>query len=103
MTSPETISQTAAEWVVRRYSGQWSEAQEREFTAWLEEHPDHPFSSVQTGEVRVRGIELEGHASLTNNLDVVASYTYTDAKNTKSNSDNLDKAPTGIPRNMASL
>jgi iron complex outermembrane receptor protein len=66
-------------------------------------NPDHPFASVQTGEVRVRGIEVEGHASLTNNLDLVASYTFTDAENTKSNGDNLHKAPTGIPRYMASL
>jgi iron complex outermembrane receptor protein len=32
--------------------------------------------TVQTGEVRVRGVELEGKASLTDNFDVLASYTY---------------------------
>jgi iron complex outermembrane receptor protein len=65
--------------------------------------PDHPFASVQTGEVRSRGIELEGHASLTNNLELVASYTFTNVKNTKSNTTNLDKAPTGIPKHSAAL
>jgi iron complex outermembrane recepter protein len=65
--------------------------------------PEHEFFSVQTGEIRSRGVELEGRLSLTNNLDVVAAYTYTDAENTESNSGNLHKTPTGIPRNMASL
>lgn len=65
--------------------------------------PEHQFFSVQTGEVRTRGIELEGRMSLTNNLDLVGAYTYTDAENTKSNSGDLHKSPTGIPRNMASL
>jgi len=32
--------------------------------------------TIQTGEVRVRGVELEGKASLTDNFDVLASYTY---------------------------
>ncbi|WP_166653666.1 TonB-dependent siderophore receptor [Paraburkholderia flava] len=58
---------------------------------------------VQTGEVRSQGIEVEGHASLTNNLQLIASYTYTNLLNTKSNTSNLNKVPTGIPRNTASL
>ena len=33
-------------------------------------------ATVQTGEVRVRGIELEGKASLTDNLDVIVGYSY---------------------------
>ena len=36
--------------------------------------PEHEFFSVQTGEIRSRGIELEGHASLANGLDLVAAY-----------------------------
>ncbi|SAL47484.1 TonB-dependent siderophore receptor [Caballeronia sordidicola] len=58
---------------------------------------------VQTGEVRSQGFEVEAHASLTNNLQLIASYTYTNLLNTKSNSSNLDKVPVGIPRNTASL
>jgi iron complex outermembrane receptor protein len=33
-------------------------------------------ATVQTGEVRVRGIEIEGKASLTDNFDVIAGYSY---------------------------
>lgn len=40
--------------------------------------------SVQTGEVRSRGVELEAKAGVTPDLSVVAAYTYTDSKITKS-------------------
>lgn len=63
----------------------------------------HTGFSVQTGQVRSRGIEIEGHASLTNNLQLIATYTYTNLLNTKSNTSTLDKIPAGIPRNTASL
>ena len=39
---------------------------------------EHPFFSVQTGEVRSRGIELEGQARVWKQLDVIAAYTYLD-------------------------
>lgn len=65
--------------------------------------PLHAGFSVLTGQVRSQGFEVEGHASLTNNLQLIASYTYTNIINTKSNSGTLDKAPVGIPRNTASL
>jgi iron complex outermembrane recepter protein len=58
---------------------------------------------VQTGEVRSQGFEAEAHASLTNNLQLIASYTYTNLLTTQSNTNNLDKVPVGIPRNTASL
>lgn len=38
----------------------------------------------QTGEVRSRGLELEAKADVTQALSVIASYTYTDARTTKS-------------------
>lgn len=63
--------------------------------------PAHTGYSIQTGEVRSRGIELEAHASLTNNLRLIGSYTFTDARNTK-NGATPGKAPVGIPENMAS-
>lgn len=47
--------------------------------------PNHFGYSVQVGEVRARGLELEGHASLSNNLDVAASYTYLSSVSTESN------------------
>lgn len=42
-------------------------------------------NSVQTGEVRSRGLELEAKASLTRNLNLIAAYSYTDARVTQSN------------------
>lgn len=41
---------------------------------------------TQSGEVRSRGFELEGKASLNDNFDITASYAYLDARVTKSNS-----------------
>jgi iron complex outermembrane receptor protein len=58
---------------------------------------------VQTGEVRSQGFEVEAHASLSNNLQLIASYTYTNLLTTQSNTSSLDKVPVGIPRNTASL
>jgi iron complex outermembrane recepter protein len=65
--------------------------------------PAHPGFSVQTGQVRSRGFEIEGHADFGDGLELIGSYTYTNLLNTKSNSTTLDKVPTGIPRNAASL
>ncbi|POR46292.1 iron complex outermembrane receptor protein [Paraburkholderia eburnea] len=73
---------------------------------------EHSGFSTQAGEVRARGVELEGHASLTNNLNLAVSYTYLNDVTTESN----DTATTlsgqttslqgktvwGIPRNVAS-
>lgn len=62
--------------------------------------------SVQTGEVRMRGIELEGKVNLQKGLDLVASYGYTDSKITKANASGAVNT-TGnrlafVPRNQAS-
>jgi iron complex outermembrane receptor protein len=65
--------------------------------------PDHPGFSVQTGEIRSRGIELEAVASLESGWDVIASYTYVDQEVTKSNTNELGKRRAGIPRHSASL
>lgn len=56
--------------------------------------------SIQTGEVRSRGLELEGKATLTRNLDLLASYTYMDNVNTRSTTAQ-DKHPTYVPRHTA--
>ncbi len=74
---------------------------------------------MTAGEVRSRGVEIEGKASLADGLNVTASYAYLDNKTTKSNSTTLidttivgvptvtvplkGKVPTGIPRHTASL
>lgn len=61
----------------------------------------------QTGEVRVRGLELEGKLQLSKGLDVIASYAYTDSKITKANASGSGVNTTGnrlafVPRNQAS-
>lgn len=63
--------------------------------------PAHPFASIQTGEVRSRGLELEGKLSLSSNLALMASYTLLDTKNTRSTTAQ-DKWPYGVPRQLAS-
>jgi iron complex outermembrane receptor protein len=63
---------------------------------------DHPGFSVQTGQVRSKGIELEGHANLTNNLNLILAYTYLHQRVTKSNEDNLHRRVDGIPTHAAS-
>lgn len=44
-----------------------------------------PFDSIQKAEVRSRGLELEAATSFDNRLDLIASYSYTNAKYNKSN------------------
>lgn len=65
--------------------------------------PTHPNSSIQAGEVRSRGVELEGRATLARQLDLVASYTYTDAEITRSNGVDLGRVPSSTPRHTALL
>jgi iron complex outermembrane receptor protein len=62
-------------------------------------------TSVQTGEVRSRGIELSGVGDVTRNFSVIAAYVYQDVKNIKAGDDTLGKWPVDIPRprQMASL
>ncbi|SAL45251.1 iron uptake receptor [Caballeronia sordidicola] len=65
---------------------------------------NHPGFSVQTGEVRSRGLELEGHVQLTDDLSVLASYTYLNQVVLESNTaSQVGKRPTMAPRNMANL
>nr|WP_024965693.1 ferrichrome porin FhuA [Pantoea sp. IMH] len=63
---------------------------------------NHPFASVQGGEIRSRGVELEAKTALNANVNLTASYTYTDAEYTQ---DTLlkDKTPVQVPKHMASL
>jgi len=66
--------------------------------------PDHGGFSVQTGEVRSRGIELEGTLRPIHGLDLQASYTYLDVKVIRSNlALELGKEPPADPRNQASF
>lgn len=68
------------------------------------EDPDHPGYSVQTGEVRSRGIELESTMALTRQLDLIAGLTHLDARVTRSNdATELGKQPRQTARNVASI
>lgn len=64
--------------------------------------PDNAQFSVQSGEIRSRGVELEAKAALNANVNLIASYTYTDAKYTRDNT-YQGKPTTEIPKHMASL
>ena len=66
--------------------------------------PEHAFFSVQTGEVRIRGFEAEGKASLMDGLDLVGAYTYSDSEITESNDPlELGNEVALIPKHQASL
>ncbi len=58
--------------------------------------------SVQGGEIRSRGVELEAKAALNANINLTAAYSYTDAEYTE---DTLLKGrtPVQVPKHMASL
>ncbi|MBE3025839.1 TonB-dependent siderophore receptor [Janthinobacterium sp. GW458P] len=69
--------------------------------------PDDPNFSIQQGEVRSRGIELEVAAQPNSQLKLLASLTYNPLKVTKANPDmwgtNVQgKSPYEVPRQMAS-
>lgn len=64
--------------------------------------PDHSGYSVQTGEARSRGVELEAKISATENWDLIGSYTYLDTRYTEDTQyDGFHLS--GVPRHMASL
>ena len=58
---------------------------------------------VQTGEVRHRGLELEGNLNLAGGLSAVAAYTYIDAEITSSNDGDEGNVPALVPEHGASL
>ncbi|MBF5005101.1 TonB-dependent siderophore receptor [Diaphorobacter caeni] len=64
--------------------------------------PNNTAYSIQTGQVRTRGVELEARASVTRSLDIIASYTHADNVNTRSNTAQ-DKHPTYVPDQSAGL
>lgn len=66
--------------------------------------PTNPLLRVQTGEVRARGLELEGKSRLSAGVDLIASYTYLDAEITRSNDPaELGKRPFQTARQTAKL
>jgi len=66
--------------------------------------PNHPLYSIQTGEVRSQGVELEGVANLTRGWNLHAGYSLTATKVTETtDSTQLSKWFPQTPRNQASL
>lgn len=64
--------------------------------------PGGSFFSVEGGEIRSRGVELEAKAALSANINMVGSYTYTDAEYTTDTS-YKGNTPAQVPKHMASL
>ncbi|EOW4544829.1 ferrichrome porin FhuA [Raoultella planticola] len=64
--------------------------------------PAGSFFSVEGGEIRSRGVEIEAKAALSASINVVGSYTYTDAQYT-TDTNYKGNTPAQVPKNMASL
>lgn len=56
-----------------------------------------------TGEIASRGVELEAHTQLTDNLRLQAGYSYTDVTLEKTNDANEGNTDNWVPRHQASL
>lgn len=66
--------------------------------------PDNVLNVIQTGEIRSRGIELEGAVEFDNNLVVTASYSHNDAEVTRSTFKPEVGVPlSDVPADLASL
>ncbi|WP_281685300.1 TonB-dependent siderophore receptor [Thalassobaculum salexigens] len=65
--------------------------------------PNNIANSIQTGEQRSRGLELEAAMKLSDNIDLVAGYSYIDAEITKSNDGDEGNVPVGVAEHMASV
>ena len=66
--------------------------------------PNHPRFSVQTGEVRSTGIELEAKLPITSQLNIMAGYTYLDPRTTQSERPaEIDRQTLQTARQTASL
>ncbi|QLA67697.1 ferrichrome porin FhuA [Enterobacter pasteurii] len=64
--------------------------------------PAGSFFSVEGGEIRARGVELEAKAALSASVNVVGSYTYTDAEYT-TDTNYKGNTPAQVPKHMASI
>jgi iron complex outermembrane receptor protein len=65
--------------------------------------PNNPQFSIQTGEQRSQGIELDIAGEILPGWKVIASYAYTDAKVTEDNSIPVGNRLNNVPENQASL
>src|SRR4028119_759714 len=65
--------------------------------------PNDPFASIQTGEQRSRGVELDVAGQILPGWNVIASYAYTDARITQDNEYEVGNQLVNVPENSASL
>jgi iron complex outermembrane receptor protein len=65
--------------------------------------PNNPTFSIQTGEVRSQGIELDAAGQLLPGWKIILSYAYTDAEVTKDNVTPVGNRLDNVPFNQASL
>ena len=65
--------------------------------------PNDPFESVQTGEQRSRGVELDVAGEILPGWRVIASYAHTDAEITQDNEYGIGNRLVNVPKNSASL
>ncbi|HWL82795.1 MAG TPA: TonB-dependent siderophore receptor [Roseomonas sp.] len=62
------------------------------------------FDQIAVGEIRVRGVELEGLADLANGLSLIGSATFLDPEITQSNTPGEEgHRPSGVPKTTAGL
>ena len=64
--------------------------------------PTNVTNTVQAGEVRVRGFEVEAQANLLRGLNLIATYTYLDPVVTKANDGTQGNQVGAVPRHAAS-
>lgn len=66
--------------------------------------PTNPLNQIQVGEARIKGFELEANVALTRAFDLVAAYSQTDAKVSRSNvAAEQGKRLSSVPGEQASL
>ena len=68
----------------------------------LTSDPVHNGFSIQTGQARSRGLELEARTALNAQWDVIGAYTYMDTKVVTDNSGNEGNRLPAVPRHQAS-
>ena len=63
----------------------------------------NPLFSIQTGEIRVKGLEFEGRFSLTDRFDLIAGYSHIDPRITKDTTPVVGNVVSEVPLETASL
>ncbi|MGH9626961.1 MAG: TonB-dependent siderophore receptor [Bryobacteraceae bacterium] len=65
--------------------------------------PSNPLNSIQVGEARIRGVELEGRTKPFWGLNLIVNYGFLDARVSKSNGPDLGKRIPIIPKHFGSF